>query len=74
MTVAELRVVLEHLPDDLPVWIHGHGIVNEVRRPYGHPGQTVGVHLDVRDHDELVLKGLFIDRRTLNVRLEGIAS
>lgn len=74
MTVAQLRVVLEHLPDDLPVWIHGHGVVNEVRRAAGHPGQTVGVHLDVQPHDALVVKGVFIDRKTLDVRLQGLAS
>ena len=73
MTTAELRLILEHLPDHLPVYIHGHGIVNEVRRPHHNAGNTIGLHLDVRPHDGLVLKGLFIDRRTLDVRLQRLA-
>lgn len=70
MTAAELRVILEHVPDDLPVFIAGRGEVVSCRRPVERY-TTPGVYLDVRGPR---LRGLFRDRRTLNVRLEGLAS
>lgn len=68
MNVATLRAILEHLPDDLPVHIAGHGELVSVRRT-APPWVANGVHLDVRGP---LLRGHFVDRRTLNVRLQRL--
>lgn len=73
MTVAELRIILDHLPDDLPLYLPA-GELCEVRRA-NEQWQQPGVWLDVARRGEAVfLKGRFRDRRTLDVRLEGLAS
>ena len=69
MTTAELRIILEHLPDDLPVHIAGRGELVSARRT-SPPWSTNGLHLDVRGP---MLRGVYRDRRTLDVRLESIA-
>lgn len=71
MTVAELRTILEHLPDGLEVHIAGHGEITSVRVPYPRDLWTHrAVYVDVRGQR---LKGVFTDRRTLDVRLEALA-
>lgn len=72
MTVIQLRTILEHLPDDLTVYVAGRGELAEVRRPEGQRWVTPGVYLDTGE--VLRLSGRFRDRRTLDVRLEGLAS
>lgn len=71
MNVAQLRACLEHLPDDLAVYIAGRGEVQQVRRHRNDPWVICGVHLDAGD--ELRLAGPFKDRKTLEVRLEALA-
>lgn len=70
MDVRTLRTVLEHLPDDLPVFIAGRGEIRQVRRPEAQRWVTPGVYLD--DRGEGMLRGRFIDMRTLRVRLEAL--
>lgn len=70
MVVAELRMILEHLPDDLPVYVEA-GELCEVRRNNdANRWLRRGVWLDVaRRGEPLYLAGRFKDRRTLDVRL-----
>ncbi len=70
MTVLELRVILEHCRDDMPVHIAGRGELVSVRHSR-EPLTANGLYLDVRGP---MLRGTFIDKRTLDVRLEGLAS
>jgi hypothetical protein len=69
MNVATLRTILEHLPGDLTVHVAGRGEVQEVRRNANERWLTPGVFLDTGER--LRLKGRFVDRRTLDVRLEA---
>lgn len=74
MNVAQLRIVLEHLPDDLTVFTPA-GEVCEVRRNTNDPWRRPGVWLDIARRGEPVwLQGRFHDRRTLEVRLEALSS
>lgn len=72
MRVIELRTILEHLPDDAEVQIAGRGPCGQVRHPEAQRWVTPGVFLDVGDG--CVVRGRFRERRTLAVRLEGLAS
>lgn len=70
MTVAMLRAILEHLPDDLTVHVAGRGELTSVRRQRG-AWVGAGVYLDVRGP---LLRGVFIDIRTLKVRLHALGA
>lgn len=70
MNVAQLRCVLEHLPDELPVHIAGHGECVSARRPVA-PWITAALYLDTRGP---LLHGTYRDKRTLNVRLEALGA
>lgn len=74
MRVEELAVILEHLPPDLPIHIAGKGELMEVPRynPSHNPWVGNAVFVDVGE--ALRVKGRVRDRRTLDVRLEGLAS
>lgn len=70
MTVAELRTILEHLPDHLDVQIAGRGVLVSVRRHFDQFAPSDGVFLDIRGPQ---FKGRCRDARTLRVRLERLA-
>lgn len=72
MDVATLRMILEHLPDDLEVHIAGRGPVGEVRRHEHQRWVQPHVFLDVGESVRVV--GRFRDARTLAVRLEAVTS
>lgn len=77
MNVAELRTILEHVPDDLPVKLPRGVECWEVRLVRAAPWITAQLVLD--EHmvggirfDKIGLRGRFRDRRTLDVRLDDI--
>lgn len=70
MNVAQLRCVLEHLPDDLPVHVAGLGECVSARRPVA-PWIAPALYLDTRGP---MLHGTYRDKRTLLVRLEGLGA
>jgi hypothetical protein len=69
MNVAALRVILDHLPDDLPVKIAGRGDLVSVRRHFDQIRSVDELNLDLRGP---VFKGRCRDLRTLRVRLEAL--
>lgn len=74
MRVEELAVILDHLDPNLPIHIAGKGELMEVRRYNPQDNLWVGniVYLDAGE--VLKVKGRVRDRRTMQVRLEGLAS
>lgn len=77
MTVAQLLAILEHLPPDLPVSLPNGAECWEVRSVAQAPWTRRQVVLDEhrvgRERVARVgLVGRFVDRRTLNVRLEAL--
>jgi hypothetical protein len=70
VTCDELRTILEHCRGDMPVHIAGAGELVSVRHSR-EPWTENGLYLDVRGP---MLKGTFLDAKTLRVRLEAMAS
>jgi hypothetical protein len=69
VNVAALRLILEHCRGDMPVHIAGAGELVSVRHSR-EPWTENGLYLDVRGP---MLKGTFLDAKTLRVRLEAMA-
>lgn len=75
MNVAELAVILEHCPDDLPVRLtHVGECWTVTRRTHADIGTDPAIVLSGAHYttlpERIHLRGPYLDRRTLGVRLD----